>query len=324
MNSIQNELIDIRNSCENTITCSRLLSCEETIVAVEIVHSLTIKLIACLRFPIDGYPKNCLLIELKSKTLSDRFLNNLTKICEEHCKSNLLGKEQVIAFLKFLSNTLQKNPLCVCHDELISLKEFALKANFTLKLCQRRSCIILKSRFHNYIFNVEATIPPEYPYSKIEWTLFEGNFPNNLMRYLNAQAKEIVRKNVEPPLREYKNEPSFKVQPCLEKTCKFLILTIQYFLNEVCPVCKQKCLPKNSKDIVTDEDNQWFVERAHCGHIYHSGCLQKIFLEPPFPIEGKLCLATDSKEEACRQKLTHYKWTLNSKKAEQSFKFTLE
>lgn len=295
-----------------------------------------------MRFPKD-YPSHSLLIELKSKSLSDKILENITKTCEDHCNKNLLDKPQILPLLKFLSKTLNENPLCICYDEVFALKQFTIGTDTEVKVKQKKSSVGLNARAENYFFKLDAYIPPDYPYSRPEWTTFESNFPDMLTRYLNGQAKEIVRRCVEPPLRQIKEASSFTVQPSLEKAFGFLIRATHDFHAELCPVCHNKCLPKDPKDVLSDDNHELYVERAFCGHIYHSGCLQKYFCEPPFPTGGKLCLAdkkharpdgiafkknntkksfqdsnaTRKDTIGCGQRLMHDKWALDPKKAEQ-------
>lgn len=67
------------------------------------------KLIICAQFPED-YPNTPLLVELKSKTLSDNLLNGLTNVCEQECKK-ILGKAQVILSRRFHIFTLSLSSL---------------------------------------------------------------------------------------------------------------------------------------------------------------------------------------------------------------------
>lgn len=304
-------------------------------VRVEITQTISRRLTICLRFPKDDYPNQPLLVELKSKSLTDKFLDNLTKTSEVHCRENFLGKPQILPLLKFLSNTLHENPLCICYDEVVALKQLVIGTDSVIKLKQKKSCVGVNARAEKYFFKLDVYVPPDYPHSRPEWTLFESNFPDMLTRYLNGQAKEIVRRCVEAPLREIKGASPFMVRPSLEKAFEFLIKATHEFHAELCPVCRKKCLPKDPKDVVSDENHDQYVERAFCGHIYHSGCLQKYFCEPPFPVGGKLCLA-DKKHarpdsiavkvhksamknnvSGCGQRLMHDKWALDPKKAEQ-------
>lgn len=51
------------------------------------------QLVVCIQFP-QEYPSSPILIELKSKTLSEKLLDKLTGVCEQEAKK-YLGKPQV-------------------------------------------------------------------------------------------------------------------------------------------------------------------------------------------------------------------------------------
>lgn len=112
-----------------------------------------------------------------------------------------------------------------------------------------------------------------------------------LVRFLNGQAKEIARKCVEAPLLLDPKKETFHVQPSLQRTLTFLIEATVDFHIEVCPICKQKCLPTDGECIETSDTSDSYVERVYCGHIYHQGCLKRFMREPPFPAGGKVCPA---------------------------------
>ena len=60
-------------------------------------------LVVCIQFPPD-YPSDILLIELKSKTLSEQLLEKLTSVCEQELKKGI-GKPQVcLITMSFLYN----------------------------------------------------------------------------------------------------------------------------------------------------------------------------------------------------------------------------
>lgn len=72
----------------------------------------------------------------------------------------------------------------------------------------------------------------------------DTNLPPYFRRHIIAQAKELGRRCVEPPLRKLKkNEPPFKPQPSLEKIIAFLVDCIKRFPTERCQICKEKCFP---------------------------------------------------------------------------------
>ena len=51
-----------------------------------------------LQFP-ENYPQNGILLELKSKTLSEKLLNKLVDICDTEVKKHI-GKQQVMIALQ--------------------------------------------------------------------------------------------------------------------------------------------------------------------------------------------------------------------------------
>lgn len=71
------------------------------------------------------------------------------------------------------------------------------------------------------------------------------NFSAALNTHIIAQAKEIARKCVEPPLKKNKNEAPFQPTPSLKKTIEFLINCVKNFPQEKCQICDKLCLPEN-------------------------------------------------------------------------------
>ena len=51
------------------------------------------RLVVCLQLP-DNYPHEALVIEIKSKTLPENFLQGFTKLCDQEVKK-VIGKAQV-------------------------------------------------------------------------------------------------------------------------------------------------------------------------------------------------------------------------------------
>lgn len=123
------------------------------------------------------------------------------------------------------------------------------------------------------------------------WTDYESNLPLTLLRYLNGQAKEIARQCVEPPLRQDVKRAPFDVKPSFARTLTFVIEATHDFHIEICPICKETCLPAEASEIETNDAADGYAERVYCGHLYHQGCLKKYMREPPFPAGGKLCPA---------------------------------
>lgn len=279
--------------------------------------------------------------------MCDKVLDTFEKTCEKYCKENLLGKPQIIQLLKFLAKTLEENPLCICYDEVIALKELIARTSSELRLKQKRSTVTLNAKGGTYFFKIDIFIPVNYPDERPTWEKFESNLPESLTRFLNGQTKEIIRRYVEPPARLAKDAPPFKAQPSLYKALYFLIQAVHDFHQELCPVCNVKCLPNDPKDVTNKESDDLFVERAYCGHIYHAVCLKNYFREPPFIDGGKLCAAEskharpdifgamigetkprngttgtssgnrDKSTKVCGLRLMHDRWAIDPKKAEQ-------
>lgn len=162
-----------------------------------------------------------------------------------------------------------------------------------------------------------------------------------LIRFLNGQSREIARQCVEAPIRTQINDPPFRPKPSFESTLSFLVSATNEFHKEICPICKQCCLPENAADVVIDDTKDNYVERVYCGHTYHQGCLKKYMREPPFPANGKTCpapskhlrsdmshlpkviaAATNQTRKSqtllasCGMRLSHDRWGLNVKLAE--------
>lgn len=90
MGFVEDELSEVKKLCEHVVPGTRLVSCVPTMVRAEIKRTEFKTIIVCTQFP-EEYPKVPLLIELKSKTLSDKLLLGLTNVCEQEVKK-ILGK----------------------------------------------------------------------------------------------------------------------------------------------------------------------------------------------------------------------------------------
>jgi len=121
-NCLADELDHVRKVCQSKVANSKLVTCTEGLVRVEItydlykyftnqlIHKLQTHLIdgfiffslldfskskvksviVVLQFP-DDYPNHEVLVELRSKTLNEKLLNGLTNVCEEEARK-YLGK----------------------------------------------------------------------------------------------------------------------------------------------------------------------------------------------------------------------------------------
>ncbi|XP_075148699.1 uncharacterized protein LOC142222440 [Haematobia irritans] len=338
------EIDEVRKLCENVVPNSKIIACTTQLLRVDIQNSQYYRQFTiCLRFPSD-YPKQGILIELKSKTLSEKFLQGLTGLCEKQIKQEYIGKPHCIKVLQFLQQYVQDNSLCVCYDEIQQLrKDLGVDSSTDhLKLKQKSNSIHFTAKGGEYYYRLKATIPDDYPQHCAEFHQQETNLPTVLLRYLNGQSREIARQCVEPPLRMPKGKTAadFQPVPSLYRALKFCLEATKGFHTEECPICSKLVLPHNPADLETDDNKDAYVERVYCGHLFHQGCLKLYLSEPPFPKGGKLCpakrrhLRTDAtyymggvqgskiptilpdKGGACGIRLAHDRWVVNVKVAE--------
>ncbi|XP_068150495.1 uncharacterized protein [Drosophila tropicalis] len=358
MGFIEQEITDFRDKCEQQIPHTKIIACSPSLLRVDIYperqnRSMTV----CLRFP-ENYPEtSTILVELKSRVYSDKLLTELTRLIDEYLKEHM-GKQQSFLVLAFTQQYLTDNPLCVCLDEIKQLR-MDIKAQETLskspqqhtessqlKLRQKNSSVELTARGGAYIYRIIATVRDDYPMQSVELKCQDSNLPVTLVRYLNGQSREIARKCVEPPLRLTKDElANFRPIRSLHRSLKFCLEATHDFHLELCPICDNPVLPKDPKDMVTDDNSDAYIERVYCGHLFHQACLKLYLSEPPFPKGGKLCPAkrrhprsdaqsymgkkkettagaagTSAKlldnQNVCGIKLTHDRWVISVKTAE--------
>ncbi|XP_069703326.1 uncharacterized protein [Periplaneta americana] len=306
MGLIDDELQEVRKLCQHVITGSKLVSCVQTMVRVEIRRTTFKHIIVCIQFPSD-YPSSPLLIELKSKTLSDKLLDGLTNVCEQEAKK-ILGKPQVLPVLKFIRNFIDENPLSCCYNEIATIKK-NLSETDELKLKQKTSSLNLKISQGGYYFKTRILVPDNYPEHSISLEDVDTNFPPLFQRYFLGQSKEIARQCIESPIRpKAKNQPPFRPSPSLQPVVSFLVASVKQLPEENCQLCKKLCLPKDPKLAETNENADSHVERVYCSHLFHLQCLITYMKTPPFQ-GGKKC-------PKCGQQIFHDKWRVSEKVAE--------
>lgn len=166
MGLIEDELSEVKRICERVIAGCKLVSCVKTMVRAEIRKTGFKTLVVCIQFP-ENYPGSPLLLELKSKTLSEKLLQRLTDVCEAELKK-APGKPQVLNLLKFLRAFLDENPLSCCFDEINFLKQKFDSGTDELKLKQKNSSIGLKLAQGKYLLNAKIAVPDNYPDVAIE------------------------------------------------------------------------------------------------------------------------------------------------------------
>lgn len=167
MGFIEDELSEVKKLCEHLVPGSKLVSCVKSMVRTEIKRTDFKKIIVCIQFP-DNYPHIPLLLEIKSKTLSEKLLQGLTNVCEQEIKKSI-GKPQVLNAIKFLRNFIDENPLSCCYDEISTLKS-RLSEKDEFKLKQKSSSIYLKITNGGYCLESKIIVPDNYPVNSIEYS----------------------------------------------------------------------------------------------------------------------------------------------------------
>ena len=71
---------------------------------------------------------------------------------------------QILHVVKFIRKFIDDNPLCVCSEEIGSLKKL-LSDQDEIKLKQKSSQVVLKLREGQYFMNVRLTVPDNYPFA---------------------------------------------------------------------------------------------------------------------------------------------------------------
>ncbi|CAG0901662.1 unnamed protein product, partial [Darwinula stevensoni] len=279
MEKLKQELLDVKAKCEKCIPNSELVACVPAQVRVNIVKTKNKQLTACLQFPED-YPNKQVLIELKSKSICDQTLAQLTIICDDAAKKHL-GQPQILLVLRLIGEFLDNNPLCICANEIASIKKLLTDSD-ELKLRQATSSLTLKVVCQKYFLFCKIAIPENYPEEQVGIVEKECNFPSSFLKWFIAQSVEIARQCVQPPLKKDPKAPAFVCKPSLWPVVSFIVETVKRYPCEKCHVCGTVCFPENPKDVVNDERSGMSIKRIHCGHIYHLRCLLKYMKKPPF------------------------------------------
>jgi len=302
---ISDELKEVQKMCENVVSDSKLITCVHAMVRIEIRKTDFKQLALCCQFPPE-YPRKILLLELKSKTLGEKLLDGLVKICEAEAKK-LLGKPQVLPVAKFVSRFLDENPLSCCSAELAEVRK-QLAEGDELKLKQRTSTVSLSLVSERYHYRAHLVVPKHYPRESVTVEERACNLPAPLRRWLTGQAAEIARICVEPPLRPKPNAPPFQPRTSLLPVVEFLTRDFRRFPTDVCQQCRKVALPADPAQGVEDGGADLHVERVYCGHLYHFGCLLQYMKTPPFD-GGKKCLL-------CARRIFHDKYKVSPQLAE--------
>lgn len=306
--TIQEELKDVRARLKNIVPIAEIVACHEANVQIKIVRTKHKQCLCQFQFP-SNYPTSPVLVELKSKVFSVKILNTITKLVEEELKK-MSGRVQIVSIIKYVNNFMQENPLLVCADEISQIKRTIVQQQDEFKVKQKAGVITYKIMCKKYHLHIKMTIPDLYPDQAVSIDFKGSNFPRLLETHFVAQAREIARRCVEPPLKKNLRAPPFEAKPSLLPVVQYLSGdSIHKFPIEECPCCKKKALAENPDDNVTDESADDFVEWIYCNHIYHHSCLDEYMKTPPFT-GGKKCLK-------CGLRIYHDKWNISPELAEE-------
>lgn len=306
MGVIEDELSEIYRIVEKQIDHSKLEACVPAMVRVNIQPTKYKQMAVCLQFP-KKYPTNNILVELKSRHVSQKLLDGLSKLAENEAKKHS-GKPQILLVLKFVRNFIDENPLCCCSEEISEVKRTVAHESDYIKLRQKNSSLTLSATEGPYTGKYSVGVPDDYPETRVSISEVSSNFPPVMRRWLVAQAQEIARRCVEPPSKPRPKDPPFVRRPSLLSVAKFLLENIHLTPSMECGMCGKRAFTDNPADTPSDENDAISVERVYCGHLYHHSCLDTYIRTPPFT-GGKKC-------HSCGVRLYHDKWKLSPALAE--------
>lgn len=306
MGLLDTELAELRQCVPRVIADSTVEACVPAMVRIRIEKTKYKQMVACFQFSPD-YPESRALIELKSRYISHKLLDGLTKLCEDEA-DKYIGKPQVLQVLRFVRTFIDENPLCCCSEEISNIKKRLIACSDELKLRQKTSSVMLKVNQGLYYIKYNLTVPEDYPEKQIGIEEKECNYPPLFRRWFLAQAIEIARRCVEPPAKKKPKDPPFVLKPSMEPVVSFLIDEGHKYLDTKCKICGKKAFPDDPKNIESNESAEMHLERVYCGHIYHNKCLDTYIKTPPFQ-GGKNC-------HTCGLKIYHDKWKLTPETVE--------
>lgn len=103
--------------------------------------------------------------------------------------------------LRYVRAFIDDNPLCVCSEEIHEIKKTLWSPNYICKLKQKASQITLLLEEENYNIECRITVGDNYPEDNLKVEIVKHNYPQLLVRYIAAQAQDIARKCIMPPLK---------------------------------------------------------------------------------------------------------------------------
>jgi len=304
---IDDELKDLKARLKTFVSTAEIIGAHRANVQIRITRTRHKQCICQFQFPAD-YPRSPILIELKSKIFSVKVLDAMTKVAEAEAKK-LLGKPQILPLMKFLNKFIEENPLLLCSEEISNIKKNVVKDNDEFKIKQKAGVVNYKIVQNRYYLDVKLTVPDLYPDECVLIDFKGSNFPNLLETHFVAQAKEIARQCVQPPLKKNPRAPPFVPSPSLLPVIRYLAKdSVHKFPLDVCPCCRKSALPADPAQCAAVGNEDHYVEWVYCGHVYHHKCLDDYMKAPPFT-GGKKC-------PTCQKRIYHEKWNISPELAE--------
>lgn len=305
---IQEELKDVKDRISKVVPTAEVIGCHQANVQIKVTRTKHKQCMCQFQFP-KNYPNESILLEVKSKVFPVKVIDAIRKIAEAEAKK-LHGKPQIISLIKFVNKFIEENPLLVCSDEISKVKKKLFEEQDELKIKQKTGVVDYRMAAKKYFLHVKLTVPDLYPSQSVVIEFKGSNFPKILEYHFVAQAQEIARQCVQPPLRKDPKAQPFEVKPSLYAVLEYLsALCIHTFPVETCPCCLKAALADEPEECETNPNADMFVEWVYCKHVYHHACLDIYMKTPPFD-GGKKC-------PKCDKRIYHEKWNISPYLAEQ-------
>jgi len=298
------EVAFVKSHLEKEVEGVSLIACYESLIQIRFKRTDYRQLVLSIQFPKE-YPESVLLLEAKSKTITDDLLAGIVKVTEEHLQK-FRGQPQIVAAARFVRDFIWENRFVVCSEELSFIKKELVSGDDVLKVKQKLGVVHIKAVKNKYYLDCKLTVPDEYPAEAVSF-IVTSNFPSHLEKMFVGQATEMARQCVEAPIVKKKTQPEFVPQASLKCVATYLVKKcLRKFPNETCPSCQKFVLPE---DPSTQLPSSVAIEMVYCGHLYHHSCLDQLMTSPPF--------GEDKKCPACGKRIFHDKWNISAKLLEE-------
>lgn len=137
--------------------------------------------VAHFQFPKD-YPQSAILIELKSKTLSEKLLNKLVEICDQEAKKHISSPQvmqlylsgslpnylynslQLVPIITFIKKFLDENFFSICSDEINYIKKNLINPEKDeLKIKSKSGTLSFNINQDRFYMTFKIFVPDNYP-----------------------------------------------------------------------------------------------------------------------------------------------------------------